>query len=169
MVLVGSIPVPALTDTPNVPRDLTAMANALPWGVVGQVFRTNPLPAIPGGTTTDIPGMTVTFTAVANRRYRADYGCAFTASVIGQYCSLNLVDGSASGAGSVSIGVGRSWSFPHQVYATGYWSKARGNALAAGPVTVKLAVWIDDVGAAVAASARDPSFLVISDIGPDPS
>lgn len=31
---VGPIPVPVLTDTPDVPRDLAAMANATPWGLI---------------------------------------------------------------------------------------------------------------------------------------
>lgn len=168
------IPIPGTEiSTINFGRPVATEVNRLtdndaqrPLGIIAQVFSTTQLTNLPNATNTDIPGASLSFTAVANRRYRVTFGCAF-AGPAAAYASVGLNNvGTQYAVGSLAISSGTA--FGHLVYATTFFTKARaGYSLPAGVIPLRLVAWCSPAGVGVFAGNRDPSFIVVDDMGPD--
>ena len=138
-----------------------AQQNRFPRGVMGNVYRTAGNVAV---TTTqaDITGMTVTFTAVANRTYKATWtvtGLKDTASGwVGAFLtnSANTAFGSVYQTGFIVTGAG-------YVNLSGITFFS---SLSAGSQTLKLRCQAESNGATILASGTNPCVLMIEDCGP---
>ena len=134
----------------------------MPWGIVGSGTATANQGGI--GLVTDLTGLSVTWTAVANRRYRAIWHCEVATGVAGDLVIIYLTD-------AANVAIARSVAtIPSLTSGTGY-IQADGSAIftaSAGSTTRKMRLERNaGAGAAgLTASATSPAWLVIEDIGP---
>lgn len=131
----------------------------IPWGRIGSATVNADQSAI--STLIDVAGLTVPWTAVANRRYKVSIKCAMTASVAGNHMILLITDGAnvvkdtfgmpaaiADGSGHCISG-----SYEETIVTAGSTTrKARAQA-GAGTVKCKL--------------GTQPGWLIVEDVGPN--
>ncbi len=138
-----------------------AQQNRFPRGVMGAVYRTAGNVAITN-VVGDITGMTVTFTAVASRIYKATWTVAALKDTangwIGAFLanSANTIFGSVYATGFIVAGSGYT-----NLSGITYFSN-----LAAGSQTLKLRIQAESNGGTVLASGNNPCVLMIEDCGP---
>ena len=82
------------TDPSGVAVSVTARLNALPLGVVGYAQIVANTAAV--GAVTDVTGLSVTFTAVAGRRYKTSIVCGQFATIAGDGLSVMIADGAGT-------------------------------------------------------------------------
>jgi hypothetical protein len=130
-----------------------------PGGVVGYAEVTANQTLIT--TLTDLTSLTVTFTALANRRYRITGKALFLSSVASDVVNFWIADGS-----SVNQNV-TGWSSPSTSFGVGALVQAI-ESPSAGSVTYKLrAERASGTGnVTMAAAATYPAFILVEDIGP---
>jgi hypothetical protein len=134
-----------------------AQMNNLPWGVMGTVYRTT-ADVVIGTTGTDITGMSITFTAVAGRLYRASWGCSARKETAAGYTQISFTDSSNALYG-YSIGYTISGNF---VNLSGV---SIISGLTAGSKTFKLRGVSENNTATFFANANAPLQLIIEDMG----
>ena len=138
-----------------------AQQNRFPRGVMGAVYRTAGNVAVTTAQA-DLTGMTVTFTAEANRTYKATWtvtGLKDTANGwVAAYLtnSANTIFGAVYQTGFIVTGAG-------YVNLSGitYFSN-----LTAGSQTLKLRAQAESNSATILASGTNPCVLMIEDCGP---
>lgn len=141
--------------------DITRGGVSMPRGIMGAVYRTAGNVAFTAGSAGDITGMSVTFTAVASRMYKATWtvtglkdtangwcGAFLTTSSNTVFCSVYQTGFIVSGAGYVNLS------------GVTYFSN-----LAAGSQTLKLRQQTESAGGTILASGTNPCILIIEDIG----
>ena len=134
-----------------------AQMNNLPWGVMGKLVRTTGDVTI-GTTGTDITGMSVTFTAVAGRIYRASWGVSARKETAAGYTQCSFTD-SANALYSYAIGYTVSGNY---VNLSGV-SEISG--LTSGSKTFKLRGVSENNTSTFFANSAAPATLIIEDIG----
>lgn len=141
--------------------------NGLPAGVVAYAERTSNQTSI--STVTDLTSLTVTFTAVAGRRYRVTSHTSWYASVASTSAIVTLYNSTAAAqlqwsgcvTGDAAGGSNNNQTSTNLLS----WS----GTLAAGSTTLKLQARIgdDDSGTlTLRAGATYPAFILVEDIGP---
>ena len=135
-----------------------AQQNRFPRGVMGTAARTaGNLTATT--TVSDLTGMSITFTAVANRLYRASWGANAVKETTGGYTQLTFAD-------SANTVYGYSIVY---VVAGGYINLSGVSlisGLTAGSKTFKLRAIAENNTSTILASATAPLQFIIEDIGP---
>jgi hypothetical protein len=133
----------------------------LPWGVVGSVSRTagNITPTV--GSATDVTGVSITFTAIANRTYKMSWSCAAEKQTAVGWIAIFL----ANAANTIFASVYGSPA----VVGAGYTTLSGFHhitGLAAGSYTFKLRTQTENNAATILASGTNPTNFIIEDIGP---
>jgi hypothetical protein len=129
----------------------------MPWGWVGYAQATADQTGIVGSAT--ISGISVTFTAVAGRRYQATANVHLLANIAGVNTALDIVDG--------ATGLGRWQGMLSNLSATtlvAIWS----GTLTAGAHTFNVTAAFGSGTNTSKAAPGAPAFLLIEDIGPSP-
>jgi hypothetical protein len=137
-------------------------ANRFPRGVMGAVYRIAGNVAFSVGSSGDITGMSVTFTAEASRTYKATWTVTGLKDTTNGWCGAFLTNGANAVFGSV--------------YQTGFIVSGAGyvnlsgityfNNLIAGSQTLKLRQQTENAGGTILASGANPCVLMIEDCGP---
>ena len=134
-----------------------AQMNNLPWGVVGTAVRTAGDLTI---TTTnqDLTGMSITFTAVAGRLYRASWGANALKNTTAGYIQISFTDSTPTLYGfSLTYGVNGNYVNLSGVSVI--------SGLTAGSKTFKLRGITENNTATLLAQATGPLQFIIEDIG----
>ena len=141
--------------------DITRGGVSLPRGIMGAVYRTAGNVAFTAGSTGDITGMSVTFTAEASRTYKATWTVTGLKDTANGWCGAFLTNGANAVFGSV--------------YQTGFIVLGAGyvnlsgvtyfSNLSAGSQTLKLRQQTENTGGTILASGTNPCILIIEDIG----
>jgi hypothetical protein len=133
----------------------------MPWGCVSGGYTELLVNGTTTTTTTDIAGLTCTFTAVANRRYKIRAHTQLSSSVAGDYAGVNVADSvgtrlalASTSLPTVSTGV--------DVTAEVIKTFTAGSTTVKGQVTRVAGTGTITPGAAATA----PMFLIVEDIGP---
>jgi hypothetical protein len=129
----------------------------LPWGCVGFATSTTSQGAFTA--TTDITGLTTTFTAVANRRYRTTANINLETSVSGDVAGANILYGaSVASYGQIRLSAGGA---SEAIHLLGYFTTS-------GSVTVKVVAGRSGgTGVLITQhSGTSPVYLIVEDIGP---
>ena len=134
-----------------------AQMNRLPWGVMAQIVRVSGDITI-GTSGTDITGMSVTFTAVAGRLYRASWGASARKETAAGYTQISFTD-SANALYGYSIGYTVSGNY---VNLSGVSVIA---GLTAGSKTFKLRGVSENNTTTFFANSNAPLQLIIEDMG----
>jgi hypothetical protein len=137
----------------------------LPWGLVP-----SGAPAIiasqggMGTGITDILGLSVTWSAVANRAYRVTFTARLDSNHgAAQVAGLLLRDAANNTTGLAQVTLAANATVGDSATATGVWVGTR----TAGTQVLKLsAQFTAGAGNAVLASANEGAFLIVEDIGP---
>jgi hypothetical protein len=150
-----------VNGTVAVTNDITRGGVSLPRGIMGAVYRTAGNVAFTVGSTTDITGMSVEFTAEASRTYKATWTVTGLKDTANGWCGAFLTNGTNTIFGSV--------------YQTGFIVSGAGyvnlsgvtyfSNLAAGSQTLKLRQQTENSGGTILASGTNPCVLIIEDIG----
>jgi hypothetical protein len=138
---------------------LTAQeCNNFPFGVVGLVERTAGNLTITN-TVADLTGMSVTFTALANRVYRFSVLATGEKATTETWTGIFLTNAAnTTYLSSYSTApAGQYWNGSFSGYVSGF---------TAGPITVKLRARCDSNTSLVLASAGNPLQLIVEDMGP---
>jgi hypothetical protein len=141
--------------------DITRGGVSLPRGVMGAVYRTAGNVAFTAGSAGDITGMSVTFTAVASRTYKATWTVTGLKDTTNGWCgaflanSSNVIFGSVYQTGFIVVGAGYV-----NLSGVTYFSN-----LPAGSQTLKLRQQTESTGGTILASGTNPCILIIEDIG----
>ena len=136
--------------------------NRLPFGVMGNVYRTAGNVACTVGSVADITGMTVTFTALASRTYKATWTATGFKSTSNGWVAVFLADSTNTVYGAV-------YNTGFITGTEGYWNCSGVtyfSNLAAGSTTLKLRNQTENASATVLASGTNPCVLMIEDCGP---
>lgn len=133
-----------------------------PWGVMGYAEITANLAAVT--TIADASGLSITFTAAANRRYRISAHVGFTTTVANDVAGIHIADGS-----NVTLQLWRVHMPNTATYFAG--SPAVVESPAAGSVTYKVRCErIVGTGSVVpSAATTSPALILVEDIGPNGS
>jgi hypothetical protein len=134
-----------------------AQMNNLPWGVVGTAFR-NAGDVTVTNAQTDITGMSVTFTAVAGRLYRASWSCSAKKETAAGWTQITFAD-SANILYGISIAYGVGGGF---INLSGV---SLISGLTAGSKTFKLRGIAENNTSTVLANGNAPCQLIIEDMG----
>lgn len=148
-------------DTFTSGQILTAQeCNNFPFGVVGLATNTTAVqPGITG--VTDLTGMSVTFTAIANRNYKASYHVYGIPTVTNACYSVNLQEGATiKQIANVNGGVATVGTTAGAVY-VGTFSAGSHTLKLTGQLTTGSTGTINFTAASVL-----PWILVVEDIGP---
>jgi hypothetical protein len=139
-----------------------AQQNRFPRGVMGAVYGNAGNVAFTAGSTGDITGMSVTFTAEASRTYKATWTVTGLKDTANGWCGAFLTNGANTVFGAV--------------YQTGFIVSGSGyvnlsgvtfiNNLTAGSQTLKLRQQTENAGGTILASGTNPCVLMIEDCGP---
>ena len=137
-----------------------AQQNRFPRGVMGAVYRTAGDYTMTTAVA-DVTGMSVTFTAVANRTYKASWTASGYKSTNNGWAAMYLTNSSNTVFGSVYntaliSGVGY-FNLSGFTYFTN---------LTAGSQTLKLRAQIENLNGLLNASGTNPCVLMIEDCGP---
>jgi hypothetical protein len=143
----------AITDlTADVASDITAAVAATAWGEVGYAAVTSG--SVMASSATDVSGLTVTWTAVASRRYRTT---VFISSIFtGSACTIYLTDSSNNIKQRANHGQTGSWPTGLSFVESGI----------SGSVTRKVRASSTPAGDQIHADATYPAFILVEDIGP---
>ena len=136
--------------------------NRLPFGVMGNVYRDTGNVACTVGSAADITGMSVTFTALASRTYKATWTATGFKSTNNGWVAVFLTT-------SANAIVGTVYNTGFIVGTEGYWNCSGityFSNLAAGSTTLKLRNQTENASATVLASSTNPCILMIEDCGP---
>lgn len=130
------------------------------WGFVGQGVTTTDNSLAVSPSVTNVSGASVTFTAIANRRYKVSYTVTAAQAAAGRVVECFVVDGSGSfiGGDAASVEGGAGTSF----IVTSYYYES----ISAGSVTRKLQARTD-AGTATLQGATHPGILSVEDVGPN--
>jgi hypothetical protein len=134
-----------------------AQMNNLPWGVVAYGARTAGNVTL-GPTQADITGMSVTFTAVAGRLYRANWSVNIQKQTSAGWTEAFFTD-SANVVYGIAIGYSVAGNYANlsgSTYITG---------LTAGSKTFKLRLEVESNTAVVIAVSAAPCVMIIEDMG----
>ncbi len=142
--------------------DTSAQQGGLPWnsawGVVGSDVKTDAATGIAGGAYVDIS--TVTFTAVAGRRYRAITHLTTVGSTNVDLCIVRIRDSAnVSYAGSqsrIDVASGQ----------IGMIAATAPMTFPAGPVTLKNSIYFSQGAGTLSSTTDQPTSLVVEDVGP---
>ena len=135
-----------------------AQMNALPWGTVGKVTRSTGDVTI--NTLADITGMTLTFTAVANRVYKATWLVNGNKNAASRdSTNVYFTTGANAIVGNISLITMGSTNVGLNFSASCYFT------VAAGSVTYKLRGFSSSGDLVINANATVPCFLIIEDVG----
>jgi hypothetical protein len=129
---------------------------------MGAVYRDTGNVSCPVGSVADVTGVTVTFTAVANRTYKATWTVTGNKSTNNGWTAIFLTTGANVVFGSVynsGVIVGADGYF--NCSGMTYFSN-----LAAGSQTLKLRCQTENASATILASGTNPCVLMIEDCGP---
>lgn len=112
-------------------------------------------------TMTDLTGLSVTWTAVAGRRYRASFKVLIFSTVANDDANVWLRNGSSTSLNAYGV---RAVSTTHGIAVTGSHVLT---GLSAGSQTVKLSLEraAGSGSVALAAASTHPSFILVEDIG----
>jgi hypothetical protein len=133
----------------------------MPWGVVGGVSRTSGNTTSTTGSPTDITGVSITFTAIANRTYKITWSCSVEKTVASGWTGVFL----ANAANTIFATV---YSSP-SVVGTGYGVVGGFHymtAIPAGSYTLKLRTQTESNTSIILASGTNPTNFIIEDVGP---
>lgn len=136
----------------------------LPWGMVAPSAGITASQTGIGTAVTDITGCQVTWTAVANRWYRASFSARLDSNHGGfQVAQLLLRDETNTQTATVYVNLEANGGAGDSVTATGVWFGTR----AAGTRSLKLSVlFTTGAGNAVLASGSEGAFVGVEDCGP---
>ena len=141
--------------------DITRGGVSLPRGIMGAVYRTAGNVAFTAGSSVDITGMSVTFTAEVSRTYKATWTVTGLKDTANGWCGAfltndtNTVFGSVYQTGFIVLGAGYV-----NLSGVTYFSN-----LPAGSQTLKLRQQTESAGGTILASGTNPCILIIEDIG----
>ena len=143
------------TDEPAVMTEDVRWNTA--WGVVGVATVTTAQNGI-GGSTTDLTGFAVTFSALTSRRYRFTFYCVCYANSGQQAVFFNLWSGSTQLAATNSTSVNQGWHLGHLVHTMA--------GPVSGNVSVRMAASISGSTLNTSPGPTSPGFLLVEDVGP---
>ncbi len=154
---IAAVVAGAIIDPTTFGNQLVDAINAAPRGTISHTSRTTQQTGIT--TATDITGLSVTFSAVAGRRYRVSLRCLIFSSVGGDVIHSIIADGSgaqlslAQVTGPTGFGVSA-----HCDYVSAAWS---------GPTTVKARAerGVGTGSVTFDAGAQYPALFTVEDIG----
>lgn len=138
-----------------------AQQNRFPRGVMGAVYRTAGNFTV-ATTIADMTGMTVTFTAEANRVYKATWTVTGIKAVNNGWAGAFLTNGANTVFSSV-------YNTGFIVGGFGYFNLSGTTFftnLSAGSQTLKLRCQIENTNATILADTANPCILIIEDCGP---
>ena len=163
-----AITVPTVGSEISVTAFGKPVADALNNRVLAQLFSSTTQGQTAAGGYTDIPGATVTFTAVANTRYRVTYGSNVNGATAQGFIAVALRRVSDNRIiGQEVIVLSTVPSYGHAVSGVAFMTKANNNSQAAGSMGLKLSV--SSTGSTWGVDgAASPTFIVVEDIGADP-
>lgn len=158
----GLLPAGGATD--QVPAKTSGADFATAWvnqarGIVAYAEVTANQTGIPGGSNTDITGLSLTFTALAGRSYRIVSCMAIVPTAAASLLVGTMEGGNyhgTAGYSNAAAGVG----------VTLRSEAIRRGTLTPGAHTVKSIAWISVTGGQMTASSGAPSFIMVEDIGP---
>lgn len=129
----------------------------MPWGVVGRATVTANQTSI-GTSVTDLTSLTTTFTAIANRIYKISAHAVYDSNTVATQHNLFVRNGGGTQlalAAYVPPSTGCITTYPITAYAA-----------ASGSTTIKLSASCSSGTFSLVASATNPAFLIVEDIGP---
>jgi hypothetical protein len=137
-----------------------AQQNRFPRGVMGAVYRTAGDVAMTTAVA-DVTGMSITFTAVANRTYKASWTASGYKSTTNGWAAMYLTNSSNTIFGSVYNTA--------LISGVGYFNLSGFtylNNLTAGSQTLKLRQQVENLNGLINASGTNPCVFMIEDCGP---
>jgi len=147
---------PANTDFTAGQVLTAAQQNNFPRGLMGSVTRTTSVTAL-GTAVADITGMSITFTAVTGRNYKATWTISGTKVSTSGYTDIAFTT-----SGNVQVG-----GVTNYAVAGNFWN-CSGSAIftaSSGSVTYKLRGAAENNTSAPSATAGTPIYFMIEDIG----
>ena len=138
-----------------------AQANAFPRGVMGNVTRTAGNFTM-STTVADITGMTITWTAFANRTYKFTWNVTGFKQTAAGWAACYLAESGNTVYGAV-------YNTAPLVGADGYFNLsgiAYKSDLGAGTQTFKLRAQLENASGTILASGTNPCFFMVEDLGP---
>lgn len=160
---IASVVAGALIDPTTFGNEVIDALNAVPRGTVGYAQQVNDQGGFTGPAADITYGgspLSVTFTAVAGRRYKITADCFMTSTVAGDLAAIQITNAANSQLQSAQVAV-----------PTGLYSlKAHAELIAipgAGSVTYKVRAYraAGSGTVTVVASAAYPAFILVEDIG----
>ena len=137
-----------------------AQQNRFPRGVMGAVYRTAGDYAMTVAVN-DVTGMTVSFTAAANRIYKASWTASGYKSTTNGWAAVYLTNSANTIFGSVYNTALISGVGYFNLSGFTYFAN-----LAAGSQTLKLRAQVENLNGLINASGTNPCVLMIEDCGP---
>lgn len=141
------------------------VADALNKRIVAEVFSRTNMSNLPLGWN-DITGATVSFTAIANERYRIHFGANITGATAGQFIAMALATAANVLLNQQVVVLSSQPTYGHAGNGVAFATKASGVPFAAGTVTLKIRA-SSGAGIMGVDAAGSPSFIVVEDIGAD--
>ena len=138
-----------------------AQANAFPRGVMGNVTRTAGNFTM-STSVADITGMTITWTAFANRTYKFTWTVTGYKQTAEGWAAVLLAE-----TGNTVYGI--VYATPKIVGTEGYFNlsgTAYKSDLGAGTQTFKLRAQLENASGTILASGTNPCFFMVEDLGP---
>ena len=129
------------------------------WGVVASVAITTNQGGIAGGSYVDVTGMTLTFNAVAGRRYKATATFIGNASTNADWNAIRIQQG------TVTLGGSQQTINPAGAQEA-FSTVMPPREFTAGPVTLKVTTYFGAGVGSIPAAADLPNTFIIEDVGP---